>query len=260
MLSERGCFRFGYKYFETVANAAYIALENQFRCWPPQEDPEWRENADYARVRQRNEENRHRHFTIILPAEPQKLREFLRENDLDSPQKYSILDVHTADGNKMELEEILFDWRDIMSLNYFFYRYRQLPEGEKGQFVLTANAKNIVDEKELINLTANLDGLCIIDDIQSKEELGKFLVENELCFTSFDDEALPFLDYRKIAEKHMEETGGRICWGTYIEDTVPQEEHIEIYDGVNLPDFILHQDQEQEEGCEESQGFGGMVL
>ena len=69
------------------------------------------------------------------------------------------------------------------------------------------------------------------------------------------------MDYKKIAEKHMEETGGSLCWGRYVEDTVSQEEHIEIYDGVNLPDFTLKQDQELEESCGESQegtmGFGG---
>ena len=61
-----------------------------------------------------------------------------------------------------------------------------------------------------------------------------------------------FLDYKKIAEKNMEETGGRLCWGRYVEDTVPQEKHIEIYDGVNLPGFTLAHEERQE-----TQGFGG---
>ena len=77
-------------------------------------------------------------------------------------------------------------------------------------------------------------------------------MENKLCFTSFNDETLPFLDYKKIAEKHMEETGGRLCCGIYVEDTVPQEKHIEIYDGVNLPDFTLAHEERQK-----TQGFGG---
>ena len=260
LLSDCGCLRHGYQYFENVAET-YLALENQFRCWTPQEDVEWAKNADYVQVQRWDERNRHKYFTLILPAEPQEMREFLRENGLGSPQECRVLDVHIADSGRKELADILFDWQDVMSLNYFFYRYGQLSEEEKGRFVFIANAKDIVAEKDLINLTANLDGICIQNDIQSKEDLGKFLVENELCSISFHDETLPFLDYKKIAEKHMEETGGSLCWGRYVEDTVSQEEHIEIYDGVNLPDFTLKQDQELEESCGESQegtmGFGG---
>ncbi len=265
MLSERGCLRHGYQYFENVADKAYLALENQFRCWPPQEDMEWAKNTDYVQVQRWDERNRHKYFTLILPAEPQELREFLRENGLGSPQECRVLDVHIADSGRKELADILFDWQDIMALNYFFYRYGQLSEEEKKHFVLAADAQNIVAEKDLINLTANLDGICIEDDIRSEEELGKFLVENRLCYFAFDDDTLLFLDYKKIAENYLEHANGRICRGMYIEDTVPQEEHIEIYDGVNLPDFTLKQDQELEESCEESQeeiqGFGGgMVL
>ncbi len=216
-LSGCGCLRHGYRYFENVADKAYLALENQFRCWPPQE-----------------------------------LRAFLRENGLGSPQECRVLDVHIADNGRKELADILFDWQGIMALNYFFYRYGQLSEEGKKRFALAADAQNIVAEKDLINLTVNLDGICIMNDIRSKEELGRFLVENKLCFTSFNDETLPFLDYKKIAEKHMEETGGRLCCGIYVEDTVPQEKHIEIYDGVNLPDFTLAHEERQK-----TQGFGG---
>lgn len=252
LLSECGCLRHGYRYFENVADKAYLALENQFRCWPPQEDADWAKNADYVQVQRWDERNRHKYFTLILPAEPQELRAFLRENGLGSPQECRVLDVHIADNGRKELADILFDWQGIMALNYFFYRYGQLSEEGKKRFALAADAQNIVAEKDLINLTVNLDGICIMNDIRSKEELGRFLVENKLCFTSFNDETLPFLDYKKIAEKHMEETGGRLCCGIYVEDTVPQEKHIEIYDGVNLPDFTLAHEERQK-----TQGFGG---
>ena len=171
---------------------------------------------------------------------------------MGSPQECRVLDVHIADNGRKELADILFDWQGIMALNYFFYRYGQLSEEGKKRFALAADAQNIVAEKDLINLTVNLDGICIMNDIRSKEELGRFLVENKLCFTSFNDETLPFLDYKKIAEKHMEETGGRLCCGIYVEDTVPQEKHIEIYDGVNLPGFTLAHEERQK-----TQGFGG---
>ena len=49
LLSDCGCLRHGYQYFENVAET-YLALENQFRCWTPQEDVEWAKNADYVQV------------------------------------------------------------------------------------------------------------------------------------------------------------------------------------------------------------------
>lgn len=252
MLSDFGCFRHGYRYFENVADKLYLELENHFRCWPPQEDPGWPDDASYVQVQRWDEGNRHKYFTLLLPAEPEALQAYLQENGINSPQACRVLDIHIADGSRMVLEDILFDWQDIMALNYFFYRYGQLSEAEKKHFVLAADAQNIVTEKGLINLTANLDGLLIKQGIRSVEELGRFLVENDLCFIHFEDDMLPYLDYTKIATKHLKETNSRLCVGIYVEDTVSQEEHIEIYDGVNLPDFTLTQEDRQE-----TQGFGG---
>lgn len=261
MLSDCGCLQYGYRYFENVADKVYLALENRFRCWPPQEDMEQANNASYVQVQRWDEGNRHKYFTLLLPAEPEALQAYLQKNGISSPQACRVLDVHIANNGRKELADILFDWQDIMALNYFFYQYGQLSEVEKKHFVLAADAQNIVTEKDLINLTANLDGLHIQEGIRSKEELGRFLVENDLCFIHFEDDMLPYLDYKKIAEKHMEETGSRLCWGIYVEDTVSQEEHIEIYDGANLPDFTLGQEkvleESREESPEETQGFGG---
>ncbi len=252
MLSDCGCLQHGYRYFENVADKVYLALENRFRCWPPQEDPGWPDNANYVQVQRWDEGNSHKYFTLILPAEPEALQAYLQKNGINSPQACRVLDIHIADSNRMELEDILSDWQDIMTLNYFFYRYGLLPADEKKDLTLAAYALCAVTEKGLINLTANLDGLLIKQGIRSVEELGRFLVENDLCFIHFEDDMLPYLDYTKIATKHLKETNSRLCVGIYVEDTVSQEEHIEIYDGVNLPDFTLTQEDRQE-----TQGFGG---
>ena len=261
MLSDCGYLQYGYRYFENVVDKAYLALENRFRCWPPQEDPGWPDNASYVQVQRWDEENRHKYFTLILPAEPEALQAYLQENGINSPQACRVLHTHIEGGSRLELEDILFDWRDIMALNYLLYRYGQLSEAEKKHFVLAADAQNIMAEKDLINLTANLDGLHIQDGIWSKEELGRFLVGNDLCFIHFEDDALPYLDYKKIAEKHMEETGGRLFQEMYIENETTPEEWVEIYDGVHLPDFTLGQEktleERREESPEETPGFGG---
>ncbi len=261
MLSDCGCLRHGYMHFENVVDKAYLALENYFRCWPPQEDPDWPDNASYVLVQRWDERNRHKYFTLLLPAEPEALQAYLQENGISGPQECHVLDVHIAGSGRKELADILFDWQDVMALNYFFYRYGQLSEAEKKHFALAADAQNIMTEKDLINLAANLDGLHIQEGIRSKEELGRFLVENDLSLIHFEDDILPYLDYKKIAEKHMEETGGRLYFGIYIESDTMPEEWVEIYDGVHLPDFTLVQKETMEESRgespEETPGFGG---
>lgn len=254
-LLENGCFRHGYRYFENVLDRLYLELENQFRCWPPQEDPDWLENADYIQVQRWDEGNRHKYFTLILPAEPGGLRAFLQENGLSSPRECRSLYANMKEPLLRGLETVLADCGSLMEVNFLFYRLGQLSEREKQSFAYAIETGKYTTAKELINLTANLDGMYILDGVRSTEELGRLLVENDLSFIHFEDDVLPYLDYIKIAEKHMEKTGGRLCRETYIENGATPEEWVEIYDGVHLPDFTLAQ-----EGHQETPGFGGMAL
>ncbi len=256
MLSDCGCLRHGYMYFENVADKAYLVLENYFRCWPPQEDPDWPDNASYVLVQRWDERNRHKYFTLLLPAEPEALRAYLQENGISNPRECRIVNVHMKEPVFRELEMALPGCGDLMEANYLFYRLGKLSETEKQFFAYGMEMGKYITAKELINLSANLDGIYFQGGIGSKAELGKFLVLNDLCFYQFNDEALPFLDYEKIAEKHMEETGGRLCRGMYIERSVTSEEWVEIYDGVHLPGFTLA----QEENQETQEINGGMAL
>lgn len=259
MLLDCGYFRYGYRYFYDMVDTLYLEMESCFglRCWPPQEDLDWKEYTSYAEMRRMDEGNRYQYFTVVLPAEPTMLQDFLTEQGLDDPQKCDTRYVHIGGLKWSESESVLPQCGTLMELNYLFYRLDQLSLEQKRCFDLTAYAKGFEDVKDLINLTANMDGLIIQHDITTEKMLGRFLVENEICFPDASEELLEYLDYEKIAQEHMKATGGRIVCGIYIEDILSPEEQVELYDGVHLPDFTL----EQEESAEETQGFdGGMVL
>ena len=108
---------------------------------------------------------------------------------------------------------------DIFQLNELFCRFDKLPEDMQHVYDLTLQLKEPRNVKEMIDLMGHLPEVCVVNGIQNESQLGEFLVENELFDVSFTDEALPYLDYAKIARTHMKFNNGKIIKGIYVEDT-----------------------------------------
>lgn len=108
---------------------------------------------------------------------------------------------------------------DIFQLNELFCRFDKLPEEMQHVYDLTLQLKEPRTVKEMIDLMDHLSEVCVVNGIQNESQLGEFLVENELFDVSFTDEALPYLDYAKIARTHMKFNNGKIIKGIYVEDT-----------------------------------------
>ena len=266
-LSDCGCCQYANSNLVSKTAVVYQEMENIFQCWPPQKDMDWRENADYITIQRQDEYFCDKFFTLLLPAEPQSLQTFLCKNGLDKPWDCRILSIHMGGKACVRLQGNLHGCGSVMEINYFFHCFNQLSEKEKHRYVIAAAAEHFETAKTLINLTANMDNLHIVKDIGTAGNLGMFLVENDLTSLHFPDEVLPFLDYEKVAEAHMKETGGWMHLDNYIEEAVPRELWTEIYDGIHLPDFSLEQkapqetEPEPELETEEAQGFDpGMTL
>lgn len=71
----------------------------------------------------------------------------------------------------------------------------------------------------LIDLAENVYNIPIAPDIVTDEQLGRFLVENELCLADeeISDNVLKYLDYARIAGEHRLRENGIIISGVYIE-------------------------------------------
>ncbi len=184
---------------------------------------------------------------ILMPTSPDEIKCFL-DNTPNTARRY----ICQFDSKSRELDKILSDsasWIvniNLYELNYFFKLYSELDEETKRVYedaLVLYRPKKI---KDFINLTANLDGICIINDIRDKEELGRFLVENDMFHTQFDNEPLPYLNYEKIAEEHIRTHKGELMDGYYVEDTFTNNEIIEIYDGEHIPDFDIPESEESE--------------
>ena len=70
---------------------------------------------------------------------------------------------------------------------------------------------------------------------------------------------LPYLDYKKIAEKHMEETGGRLFREMYIENgTTPPNPGVSFGDSSRLSSNVFSCPSVKSGRCVRHEGILGM--
>ena len=117
-------------------------------------------------------------------------------------------------------------------VNYFAQRISELSHENRILLNGTIAIYGPEDMKSLINLTWHLDDI-VMGDAGSDEELGRFLIENEMV--DFPEEIVPFLDFTKVGEHHRANHTAAFDRNLYYEDLSPGIE--EIYDGRNLPEM-----------------------
>ena len=177
---------------------------------------------------------------VYLPAEKDGLSKLLAANGIDEQK--------AADGFECEqtmLEDMIFDIesKKLYELNYLCYQISKMSEADRTVYNRALMLLKPQSIKDMINLTANCDGIMVLN-ISDRRTLGQFLVENELFEVDFDNKVLPFLNYTKIADWHIQTHNGLLA-DAYIENTRQPEEMIEIYDGINLPSFSISGEQRQ---------------
>lgn len=179
---------------------------------------------------------------LSLPAEDyeildtmQKLRAVGREEDV----WISVMECNALPV----LENVRLDSPTIDELNFFAKRLASMTEEERIVFdaiirqVIPENPKGeIVSMTDLINSTYGLDGVLIVSNICNDEQLGQFVIDDELDdeVNALPDKLIPLLDKKKIG-KRLRTTYG--C--AYINRTVvfvDDYERPEIYDGKTLPE------------------------
>lgn len=198
--------------------------ENWYSCYPPNLSEEERDKAlGYAEFKRKNVEDRERYMTVYFPCGRIGLKGFFVDNKLPESCGHTVYGVYCENEKTYTIGEILEklpnEEMDIFQLNELFCRFDKLPEDMQHVYDLTLQLKEPRNVKEMIDLMGHLPGVCVVNGIQNESQLGEFLVENELFDVSFTDEALPYLDYAKIARTHMKFNNGKIIKGIYVEDT-----------------------------------------
>lgn len=108
--------------------------------------------------------------------------------------------------------------------------------------------------RELIQLSSGTNEIIVAGDIHNTHDLGKFLVEHD--FVQLPEDVLPYIDYSKIGQAHLDNTPAVIQNGIYYEDhrtgtqaedlilSVPERsQHIfiaEIFDAALDAEDALH--------------------
>lgn len=201
--------------------------------------------------------------TLDLPAEEHEIRDALqrarigRENGVyhditivDSPYAY-------------DLQDMRLDSPTIDELNFLSKRLSTLNETERLAYAAVLpkaiGDDDIVSMKTLINCTYGLDDVMIASNVSTDEQLGQFVIENELHgdINAVPEQSLPLLDRRKVGELYRTQYGCVYTGGLTVfagEYTIP-----EIYDGKQLPEteitewyaFRLLLTEPEREGVEE---------
>ena len=178
---------------------------------------------------------------MLLPAEDYEIRDALQRirgvgrdgNDLD----ISILNCELLP----QLDNVRIDGLTIEELNFFAKRIAELNNDE----IMTLQAVaprflsdegDLMEMKDLINLTYGLDGMSVISNIYSDEQLGEFVIDNDLNedIAAIPESSLYLLDKAQIGKLQRKNDGGVFVGKNYV--VAGEYTLSEVYDGVTLPE------------------------
>ena len=150
--------------------------------------------------------------------------------------------VITGSDALPELADTRLDAPTVDELNFFASRVNALPDDELaalgGVFLHRGNLGEFEDGltmKDLINMTYGLDGVMIAPNVANDEQLGQFVIDNEMNddIAALSDEIIELLDRERVGRRQRENEGGEFMNGRYV--VAGGFESPEVYDGVTLP-------------------------
>lgn len=184
--------------------------------------------------------NGYLYSTLELPAEEYEIRDALQRahigNETDVYHDITILDSPYV----YDLQDMRLDSPTIDELNFLSKRLAAMDETERLIYVAVLpkaiGDDDIVSMKTLINCTYGLDEVMIASNVTNDQQLGEFVIENELHddINAIPEQSLYLLDRSKVGELYRTTFGtvfmGNLCVfaGDY--------EMPEIYDGEQLPE------------------------
>ena len=150
--------------------------------------------------------------------------------------------VITGSDALPELADTRLDAPTVDELNFFASRVNALPDDELaalgGVFLHRGNLGEFEDGltmKDLINMTYGLDGVMIAPNVANDEQLGQFVIDNEMNddIAALSDEIIELLDRERVGRRQRENEGGEFMNGRYV--VAGGFESPDVYDGITLP-------------------------
>ena len=188
------------------------------------------------------------HYSSIeLPAKDYEIEDSLQEARVNCDDNFSIgkdirLEIESA-PLLPSLEYRRITARTFDELNFLAKRLGSLNEDEKLVLWEIAHKKvsdgeweQSVDVKDLINLTYGLENVLIISAVKNNEELGQFVIENNLHpdVVAIPIESRYLLNKADIGRLQRENEGGVFVNNKYV----VTRDYVEsgVYDGITLPE------------------------
>ena len=188
------------------------------------------------------------HYSSIeLPAKDYEIEDSLQEGRVNCDDNFSIgkdirLEIESSTLLPL-LENKQIIARTFGELNFLAKRLGSLSDDEKLVLWAIAHKKvsdggweQSVDVKELINLTYGLENVLIISAVKNNEELGQFVIENNLHpdVAAIPIESRYLLNKADIGRLQRKNEGGVFVNNKYV----ITRDYVEsgVYDGITLPE------------------------
>lgn len=177
---------------------------------------------------------------LQLPAEEHEIRDAFQRARITSPDTYHEFSIYECEAIPA-LPFRRLDSPSLDELNYLAKRLDSLNEEERlvlqavSPKILKVGEDELVSPKDLINMTYGLDEVSIISNVGNTQQLGQFVIENNLHtdVEAVPDDSVYLLDRTRIGQLQQQNDGGVFIDGKYI--VTAEYELPEVYDGKNLP-------------------------
>lgn len=179
---------------------------------------------------------------LLLPAEDYEIRDAIQQLRAIGREDSVWISVFECSELLPALVGVRLDSPTLDELNFFAKRLDSLSFEERLAFravshrILPENPEGeIVSMKDLINSTYGLDTVMIAANVGNDEELGQFVIEENLNedVASVPNNALYLLDRKQIGKLQREIDSGIYVNGFYV--VAGDYEMPEVYDGKTLP-------------------------
>ena len=180
---------------------------------------------------------------LDLPATAQQIKDAKQKARITGKDDVTYQSISFLGFDPLpDLEHLRLDTTSVEELNYLAQRLDSLSEE---QFTIyqalfdqrfgDVDSDELLSVKDLINMTYELDSVMIASNIHNDEQLGQFVIENDLHpdVAAIPEGSLYLLDKRRIGELQRQNDGGVLINGFYV--VAGDYEIPNIYDGHTLP-------------------------
>ena len=180
---------------------------------------------------------------LELPATAEQIRDAKQRARIVSADDAGSVSISIIEFDPIpELEEVRLDTTTVEELNFLAMRMDALCEE---QFLVyralfdkrfeDMGSDGLLSVKDLINMTYGIDDVVVASGIDTDEQLGQFVIENDLHpdIAAIPDDSLYLLDKKAVGKLQRESEGGVFFEGRYI--AIGTYEIQEVYDGKSIP-------------------------